>query len=149
MTEEVLRKVLGKRLIGVVGDFHVFEGEVKTTPNSVWLRFDGLPQYRFAGASDGWHLIVDETAPREFNMQESGQVRVVDMAGADSFGPVFQRVLRRAWIICSPGQRDISGVRLDFETATVRIINWGDEMHIAEGLPTDVDRHPVAEYPVQ
>lgn len=147
--EEILRQILGKRLTSVAGAFHVYEERVSPVPISVWLAFDGAPPYRFRGASDGWHLVVDEGVPKEIDMQESGSVRIRDMRGEGPFPKILNQRVRRSWLVLSPGLGDIIGVRLDFRIAAVRILNWGDEMYVAESLPADTGPNEIIERPVR
>jgi len=147
--DEVLRNSVGRRLTKIVGDFHVFEGEVSTTPNSLWLTFEGMPRYHIRGSSDGEHLMADREDPEEFDMQQLGAIRLLDMAGQEPFLKVFNQCLRRAWLISFawPGTGTI-GARLDFDTAMVRVLNWGDDIHIAEDFPSDARPDEFAETPL-
>jgi len=81
-------------------------------------------------------------------MQESGATRLRDMANQEPFPRIFNQCLRRAWTISSPGLADTFGVRLDFESGTVRVLNWGDDMYIGENFPSEVGAHEIAEIPV-
>jgi hypothetical protein len=143
--EDVARRALDRRLAKVAGTYHMYNGRPSAEPTSIWLTFDGMPPYRFAGASDGWRLLVDSEAPKEFTMQESGAVRLRDMSATPSFGRVMDQPVRKVWLIVSPTPDDVVGVRFDFDGATVRILNWGDEMYVGSEWPQGADSSEISE----
>jgi hypothetical protein len=149
MIREVVRQIVGKRLTSAVATFHAYEGHVSPTPTSVWLTFDGAPRYRFHGAPDGWHMVVDEESPKEVNMQESGALQLVDIGVQPPFSRVLKQYAREAWLISSPSLQDIVGVRFDFEAGTVRVFNWGDEIYVTENLPTESEAEGIIEWRAQ
>jgi hypothetical protein len=149
MIDDILRKIVGKRLTSASGTFHVYERRVSAEPIALWFGFDEERQVRFAGASDGWRIVVDDTEPKEVAMGESGSIRIVDLAEAPSVSPAIGHRVRQAWLIDSPRRGDVIGVRFDFDTYTIRILNWGDEMSLAQVFPQDADPHEIYERPIQ
>ena len=149
MIEDALRQVLGKKLRSIVGTFHVNRGKVSSAPISVWLGFDDVRRYRFGGASDGWHLVMDEVEPKEVDMQDAGAIRVCDMGRDSPFSKMLDQRVVRVWLMSSSEPRDIVGVRFDLDTATLRILNWGDEMYVAEDLPIEAGPGEIAESPIE
>jgi hypothetical protein len=147
--ENILRRITGKRLTSAVGTFHVYKGSASADPIAVWLGFDGERPYRFAGASDGWHLIVDDADPKEIDMQESGVIRPRDLSTMPTFARAMNRRVLHGWLILSPSPKDVIGVRLDFDVSTMRILNWGDEIYVASELPNDADSQEIQESIVQ
>jgi hypothetical protein len=149
MIENILGRIADKRLTSAVGTFHVYEGIVSIDPIAIWLGFDGERPYRFAGASDGWHLVVDDAGPTEIDMQESGAIRLRDLSATPIFARAMNRRVLRGWLILSPSPKDVIGVRLDFDVSTMRILNWGDEIYVASELPDDADPREIQESRVQ
>lgn len=149
MIEDILREVVGKRLTSAGGTFHVYDDSVSTEALAVWLGFDESKALRFAGTSDGWHLVVDDAKPLDFDMQESGSIRFMDLANTPTVTRAMGERLRRAWLVLSPGPDDAIGVRLDFDTCTMRILNWGDTTYLAPGYPEDANASEITERPVQ
>ena len=149
MIENILGRITGKRLTSAVGTFHVYEGRASIEPIAVWLGFDGERPYRFAGASNGWHLVVDDASPKEVGMQESGAIRLRDLSTTPIFAHAMNRRVLRGWLILSPSPKDVIGIRLDFDVCTTRILNWGDEIYVASELPDDADPQEIQESLVQ
>ena len=136
------------RLTSAVGSFFVLRGHVSREPIAIWLSFDEAPPYRFAGASDGWHFLVDAKPPIEVDMQESGTIRLRDMGASEPFCNSINSCLRQGWVITSASPEDIIGVRFDFDHSVVRILNWGDEIHVAAELPSDAKADEIREWPI-
>ncbi len=149
MIEDILREIVGKRLMSAGGTFHVFEGRVSADPIALWFGFDVTKAFRFAGTSDGWRLIVDDTEAKDVDMQESGSIRFVDLEQAPTVSRAMGNQVRQAWLVVSPGPGDVIGVRLDFDTCTMRVLNWGDQMYVAQEFPRDADPQEIKERPVQ
>ena len=139
MIEDIVRETVGRRLMKAAGTYHLYNGQLSADPIGIWLTFEGVPPHRFAGASDGWHFLVDNEAPKEIDMQDSGVIRMQDMSVASLFGHVMDQRVRRAWLIVSRTPEDVIGIRFDFDTVTVRILNWGDSVYVARELPCDAD----------
>lgn len=144
----ILHGLIGERLMSVGGTLYEHCGSASGDPLAVWLRFGDRTPWRFAGHSDGWHLIVDQVEPRSLDMQESGSVRFTEInpsIGADIVG----LLVSGAWMICSPTESDVIGVRFDFESGEIlRIVNWGDEILLTAELPRDAGPAEIIERPV-
>ena len=149
MIEKMLHQVTGKRLTSAGGTFHIFDGCVSVDPIALWFGFDGARQYRFAGASDGWHLVIDYIQPRDVDMQESGTIQFRDMSTHPLILLAIGQEVCRAWLVGSPGPEDIIGVRFDFASCMIRILNWGDEMRVVSEFPPDADANEIVECPIQ
>jgi hypothetical protein len=143
--EEILRESVGKRLTSAGGTFHVLEGRVSAEPLALWLGFEGMRSVRFSGTSDGWHLIADEAEPENVDMQESGSIRFFDLAELPIISHVIGMVVRDAWLVLSPGPDDVIGFRLDFESCTIRVLNWGDTICLGSEFPKDADLGKIGE----
>ncbi len=141
MKVDELCRVLGKRLTDATGTFHVFEEHISEAPLSLWLGFDEVLFFRFTGAPDGWHLVIDEEAPVDVNvdMKSSGTLQNFNISKPDFVPHTMGMIVRHVWVTSSPGPDDIIGVRFDFESCTLRVLNWGDQICISRDLPTDVD----------
>lgn len=139
MNDRLLGELLGKHLTGVGGTFHVYEGRVSKEPLALWCSFDGGAPFRFTGASDGWLLVIDDVGPANVDMGEAGSIGFFDMSLMPPFPLAMAQQVRAVWRIASPRPENTIGVRLDFDSGTIRILNWGDEMHIASGFPSDAD----------
>jgi hypothetical protein len=142
----MIRKVIGNRLQTVGGTFHVYDGTVSHEPIALWFGFEAIVPLRFAGASDGWHLVLDDAPPEEVDMHSAGAIHYIDTAMTVS-GAIGATV-RRAWLVVSPSPRDVIGVRFDFDAMTVRVLNWGDQMYLGSDFPRDADLAEIAEVPV-
>lgn len=149
MTETCLRSIIGTRLTSAGGSFHVYDGNVSNEPLEIWCVFDDVISYRFAGTSDGWHLTVDTVGPENIDMQDAGAIDFRDISSTALFSRVLRQKVRAVWRIVSPAPEDMIGVRFDFESATIRILNWGDEMFIGSEFPPDAELDEILELPVQ
>jgi len=149
MIDDILREIVGKRLTSAGGTFHVYDGRVSSDPIALWFGFEGTRAFRFAGTSDGWRIIVDDAEPREVDMHESGSIRFVDLAQAPAVSRAMGSHVRQAWLVVSPRPSDVIGVRLDFDTGTVRILNWGDQMRLAPEFPKDAGVEGISERAVR
>lgn len=69
--------------------------------HDLWLGFEGKAPLRFSVASDGEHVLVDDDAPEEVDMQECGRTRFVGLESAPSFSQVMGSPLQRAWLVLS------------------------------------------------
>lgn len=139
MIEARVLEILGRRLTSAGALLHEYEGHLSTQMHDLWLGFEGKEPLRFSEASDGEHLLVDSDEPEEVDMQESGRTRFVGLESDALFSPAMGLPLRRAWLVLSPGPRDVIGVRLTFETCTMLVLNWGDELYLGPNYPPDAD----------
>ena len=142
--EPIVRRMLSKRLTSAVGTFHFFRGRESADPIAVWLTFEET-QYRFAGAPNGWHLVVDDVAPKEVDMGESGAIRIRDLSARPIYAAVMGQLVRDCWLVESTLPNGIIGVRFGFDASTMRILNWGDEMYVAHDFPRDADPREIVE----
>ncbi len=134
MNSEMLRimtEAIGRPLRKVIASVHLFEGKLDDEPLAIWLSFEGLGWIHLAGASDGWRLAVDGTLPEPADMEESGEIVVVDLSNKTVFRQMAGKELKGAWLMESPAGEP-TGVRFDFGLRTRPvIINRDDELRIA------------------
>jgi len=149
MNDILLHELLGKHLIGVGGTFHVYEGRVSKEPLALWCSFDSGTPYRFTGASDGWLLVIDDVSPANVDMGEAGSIRFLDMSLMPPFSLAMAQQVRAVWRIASPRPENTVGIRFDFDSGTIRILNWGDEMRVASEFPSDADASEILELAVR
>jgi len=147
----IFAKAVGHPLRKVVASVQVFEEAIlREAPLCLWLFFEGLPGLRLVGSSDGWHVETDETPPEPVDMGESGEIVVRDISRKSIFQQGLGRVLEGAWAIASSPGGEIIGVRFDFGLPRKPIIlNWGDELYIADTYPPDAKEEELLEVPMR
>lgn len=138
-TQRILSEAIGRPLRMVIASIHVFEGERQDEePLQLWLSFEGAAPIRLSGASDGGRILADRTPPEPADMQESGEVILIDASRSTAFADVIGRKLEGAWLVESPPE-EIIGLRFDFGLALKPVVfNWGDELHVVDDYPPDV-----------
>ncbi len=139
--------MVGARLNSATGTFHLFGGHTSPNPIAVWLDFDSGHRYRFAGAPDGWRLLVDERPAKDVDKQELGSVRIEKLESSMVTGGINQ-VVRKASVLLLGATMDVVGVRLHFEGSSIVVMNWGDEMHVEAGLPEGAEAEGIKERPI-
>ena len=141
--------VRGRVLERVVGEFHEFEGEIDPEPLRLWLHFEGANPIRFFGASDGWFLKGDGSAPFEVDMGKEGKTKILDITGERSWKPCVGSLVSGVNLLRSSESNLPFGLELIFEPGHVMfILNWGDEMWVSEGMPPDARPEEFVRSPV-
>ena len=143
LAEDLLRarcgKAIGHTLRKIIASVHVFNAELLCdAPVCLWLFFDTLPGLRLSGAADGWSIQADDTPPEPMDLEESGEIILRDVSRKSVFQRALGRALQSAWLVQSSPTGEVLGVRFDFgQSITPCVLNWGDELYIAEHYPAD------------
>jgi hypothetical protein len=141
----MLAEAIGRPLRKVIASVHFFGGRLDDEPIHLWLSFEDLALFRLFGASDGWHLEVDRTLPEPTDMEESGEIVLVDVSNRTIFSQMIGRKLEGAWYVESPAGETI-GIRFDFGLSLrPAVIIWGDELRIVDTYPPDAPREEIVE----
>jgi hypothetical protein len=154
LAEETLQvrvgKALGHTLHKIVASVHVFNVEALCdVPLSLWLFFDTLPGLRLSGAADGWRIRADDTPPEPIDLEESGEIILRDVSHKSAFQRAMGRALQSAWLVHSSPTGEVIGIRFDFgQSITPCVLNWGDELYIAEHYPADAKKDELQEVPI-
>jgi hypothetical protein len=110
------------------------------------LFFDTLPVLRLASAADGWSIQADDTPPEPIDLQESGEIILRDISRKSVFQRALGRALQSAWSVQSSPTGEAIGIRFDFgQSITPCVLNWGDELYIAEQYPADARKNELRE----
>jgi len=150
MLQEKLGKALGHTLRKIVGSMHRLGTEGRSdAPLCLWLFFETLPVFRLTGTSEGWGMQIDNTLPEPVDLGESGEIILCDISRSSIFGQGIGHALRAVWSVHSPPQGEMIGVRLDFgQSVKPLILNWGDELYVAEHYPADAREDEIQEVPL-
>ena len=144
-------KAIGYTLRKIVASVHVFDTAALCcdVPLCLWLCFDRLPGVRLSGAADGWSIQADDTPPEPIDLEESGEIILRDVSRKSVFQRALGRDLQAAWSVQSAPTGDVIGIRFDFgQSITPCVLNWGDELYIAEHYPADASQHELREVPI-
>jgi hypothetical protein len=138
---------IGHTLRKIVASVHVFDAAALCdVPLCLWLFFDTLPGLRLCGAADGWSIQADDTPPEPIDLQESGEIILRDVSRKSVFQRALGRALQAAWSVQSSPTGEVIGIRLDFgQSITPCVLNWGDELYIAEQYPADAKKNELRE----
>ena len=140
-------KAIGHTLRKIVASVHVFDtAALCDTPLCLWLFFDTLPGLRLSGAADGWSIQADDTPPEPLDLEESGEIILRDVSRKSVFQRALGRALQSAWSVQSAPTGEVIGIRFDFgKSITPCVLNWGDELYIAEQYPADAKKNELRE----
>ena len=143
-------KAIGHTLRKIVASVHVFDtAALCDVPVCLWLFFDTLPGLRLSGAADGWSIQADGTPPEPIDLEESGEIILCDLSRKSVFQRALGRVLQSAWSVHSSPTGEVIGIRFDFgQSITPCVLNWGDELYIAEHYPADAKADELREVPI-
>lgn len=145
----MLAEAISRRLRKVIASVHLFEERLDDAPVHLWLSFEDLALIRLSGASNGWHLEIDKILPEPTDMEESGEIILVDLSNKTAFRRMVGEELKGAWFVESPAG-EIIGSRFDFGLSLKPIvINWGDELCIVEDYPPDAREEEIIETRIQ
>jgi hypothetical protein len=87
--------------------------------------------------------------PEPVDLGESGEIILCDLSQRSIFGPCTGHALRAIWSVHSPLQGEMIGVRFDFGQAVQPLVlNWGDELYVAEHYPADAREDEIQEVPL-
>jgi hypothetical protein len=148
--QEKLGQAIGHKLRKIAASVHLFGLDGRNdAPLDLWFFFDTLPVFCLTGASDGWSIQIDDILPEPVDMGESGEIVLCDISRRSIFGKVVGKALRSVWSVQSPPQGEVIGVRFDFG-APVKplVLNWGDELYVAEHYPDDARDDEFQEIPI-
>jgi len=154
LAEETLQarvgKALGHTLRKIVASIHVFGSEAPCDiPVCLWLFFDTPPGLRLSSAADGWSIQADDTPPEPMDLEESGEIILRDVSRKSAFQRAMGRVLQSAWSVHSSPTGEVIGIRFDFgQSITPCVLNWGDELYVAEQYPVDAKKNELQEVPI-
>jgi hypothetical protein len=145
-----LGQAIGHKLRKIVASMHLFGLEGRSdAPLDLWFFFETLPVFHLTGASDGWSLQIDDILPEPVDMGESGEIVRCDISQRSIFGKVRGKALRSVWSVQSPPQGPVIGVRFDFgEPVKPLVLNWGDELYVAEHYPDNAGDDELQEIPI-
>jgi hypothetical protein len=148
--QDKLSKALGQKLRKVVASMHRLGAEgCSEAPLGLWLFFDTLPVFRLTGTPEGWGLQIDDTLPEPVDLGESGEIILCDLSQRSIFGQGIGHALRAVWSVHSPPQGAMIGVRFDFgQSVKPLVLNWGDELYMAEHYPADAREDELQEVPI-
>ena len=137
--QEKLGKAIGHKLRKIIASVHLFgSAGLSDAPLCLWLFFETLPVFRVTGAPDGWSLQVDDSLPEPVDLGESGEIVLRDISHRSIFGKVMGQDLRAVWLVQSPPQGKVIGIRFDFgQPVQPLVLNWGDELYMTEQYPGD------------
>jgi hypothetical protein len=140
-------KVIGHTLRKIVASVHVFDTTTLCdVPLCLWLFFDTLPALRLSGTADGWGIQADNTPPEPIDLQESGEIFLRDISHKSVFQKALGRALQSAWSMQASPTGEVIGIRFDFgQSITPYVLNWGDELYIAEHYPADANKDELRE----
>jgi hypothetical protein len=141
-------KAIGQTLRKIVASIHVFDTAALgcDVPLCLWLFFDTLPGVRLSGAADGWSIQADDTPPEPIDLEESGEIILRDVSRTSVFQRALGRALQAAWSVQSFPTGEVIGIRFDFgQSITPCVLNWGDELYIAEQYPADAQKNELRE----
>ena len=146
-----LGKAIGHTLHKIVAAVHVFDPAAPCdAPLCLWLFFDTLPGVRLSGAADGWSIQADDTPPEPIDLEESGEIILRDVSRTSVFQRALGRALQAAWSVQSAPTGEVVGIRFDFgQSITPCVLNWGDELYVAEHYPADANQHELREVPLR
>jgi hypothetical protein len=141
---------IGHTLRKIVASTHVFNTEALCdVPLCLWLFFDTLPGLRLSGAADGWSIHADNTPPESMDLGESGEIILRDVSRTSVFQRALGRELQSAWSVQSFPTGEVIGIHFDFgQSITLYVLNWGDELYIAEHYPADTKEDELREVPI-
>jgi hypothetical protein len=140
-------KAIGHTLRKIVASVHVFDTTALCdVPLCLWLFFDTLPALRLSSAADGWSIQADDTPPEPIDLQESGEIILRDISRKSVFQRALGRALQSAWSVQSSPTGEVIGIRFDFGQSIIPcVLNWGDELYIAEQYPADAKNNELRE----
>jgi len=140
-------QAIGHPLRKLVAAVHVFDTAVLCdVPLCLWLFFDTLPGLRLSGAADGWSIQADDTPPEPIDLEESGEIILRDVSRKSVFQRALGRALQSAWSVQSSPTGEVIGIHFDFgQSITPCVLNWGDELYIAEQYPADAKKNELRE----
>ena len=140
-------KAIGHTLRKIVASVHVCDtAALCDVPLCLWLFFDTLPGVRLSGAADGWSIQADDAPPEPIDLEESGEIILRDVSRKSVFQKALGRALQAAWSVQSSPNGEVIGIRFDFgQSITPCVLNWGDELYIAEQYPADAKKNELRE----
>ena len=144
-------KAIGHTLRKIVASVHVFDtAALCDVPLCLWLFFDTLPGLRLSGAAEGWRIQADDTPPEPIDLEESGEIILRDVSRTSVFQSALGRDLQAAWSVQAVPTGEVIGMRFDFgQSITLCVLNWGDELYIAEHYPADTKEDALREVPIR
>jgi hypothetical protein len=148
--QEKLGKAIGHALRKIIASVHLFGAEgLSDAPLGLWFFFETLPVFRLTGAPDGWSLLIDGILPEPTDLGESGEIILRDISHRSGFGKVIGQDLCSMWSVQSPPEGKIIGMRFDFgRPGKLLVLNWGDELYMAEQYPDDARDGEIREVPI-
>jgi len=140
-------KAIGHTLRKIIASVHVFDTTALCdVPLCLWLFFDTLPALRLSSAADGWSIQADDAPPEPIDLQESGEIILRDISRKSVFQRALGIALQSAWLVQSSPTGEVIGIRFDFgQSITPCVLNWGDELYIAEHYPADAKKNELRE----
>lgn len=140
MNTQLITNAYGRLLTKVTASVYMANSELALRPIRISLCFESIHCITFAGASDGWHIRIDETHLEPVDMEDAGELIVRDISRTSVFRHYLHKLLENAWIVESPTKGHEIGVRFSFGgPRKPMILNWGDGLWIADDYPKDKD----------
>jgi len=94
-----LVKAIGKKLLSVIGSFHIFRGVRNGLPQEICFLFEGHKLGRIYGASDGESILFSLSPSEEYSMDEYGDVKNSCISNEMYFSDVVNKKMISAKII--------------------------------------------------
>ena len=137
-----LVSAVGKKLLKVMGSFHVFDSERSQFPDELEFYFEGEMRGKIYGNSSGDALRFSLDSLVEFDMEEHGFVKNFCVSNEPCFMDVVGRKLESSLVVRSLefedrlNAVDELGVQMQFcENHKLSILNLGDELYIFNEVP--------------
>ena len=84
------------------------------------------------------------------DLEESGEIILRDVSRKSVFQRALGRDLQAAWSVQSAPTGEVIGIRFDFgQSITPCVLNWGDELYMAEHYPADANQDELREVPLR
>ncbi|MEV4943840.1 hypothetical protein [Streptomyces zaomyceticus] len=123
------QSLVGRRLTGVVGSWHLYGGDGPVGPLGVWLIDDQKAAVHLTTGSD-WCLIVEVSEPHVgYDMGDSGLITVETV---DDRSP-FAAHIGQSVVAMREGHEPNTGrmaLELSFPTGRVRCESWGGDLRL-------------------
>lgn len=128
-------------LEAVTAAVFVFEGKMmKDKPLHLALHFEGGISFSLHADSDGESLRVDHAALVPVDMEESGEIVIVDFSRSLPWKSAVGRSLVQATEVQSAGYT--IGLELGFDGGTAAyVFNWGDDIWVVDAWPEEIMSH--------
>lgn len=144
---QVLRVIVGKRLLGVLALIYVYEEEEHFPPQALMLLYEGDRRLKLTCGSDGASLEWSDGELVETDLGEYGEEVVRDFGRLPQWQGKIGRKLAGSKYIYSEREKRVIGLELLFiDEPSVKIMNLGDELYVFEDIPHAVFQEQELEF---